>query len=226
MQPHLKEGRTEAFNIIARKLAAEMHSMTHKPSHDSGTAQQLSQQVQLNAQLQAEMQALKDQLKTATAAAGAAAAGGAPGSAPAAATPTTPTSRSPLSKYGFGPQTADQDRPQGTPPVASDHSNLAALLQALGAHPAKQQEVLSNNSPTAANDVENWISGLKLPVDKKRLLQTTLQHYDSLTARANGPNLQQSKDLLVRYGIPLNKANSYKLKPAVRLLISATFLLE
>ena len=221
------EGRTEAFNIIARKLASEMHSMTHKPAHDSGAAQQLSQQVQLNAQLQAEIQNLKDQIHakeqsphkperptTGTAST-------VPG------TPSTPLSASPLGKYGFG--TADKDRPeqhQQPQPVADDHANLGALLQALSAHPAKQQEVLGHNSPTTFNEVENWISGLKLPADKKKQLQTTLQKYESLTSRSNAPNLQQSKDLLVRYGIPSNKANSYKLKPAVRLLITATFLLE
>ena len=99
-------------------------------------------------------------------------------------------------------------------------------MKAIAEHPAKHKEVLSNNAPTTPTEVDNWINGLKFDSDKKKQLQATLQKYQAFTAKSNAPDLQQSKDLLVRYGIPTNKVNSYKLRPAIRLLITATFLLD
>ena len=93
-------------------------------------------------------------------------------------------------------------------------------------HPAKAEEVLQADGPINGNEVDTWISGLKLTTDKKKALQQTLVHYESLTSRSHAPTLAQAKEILVKYGIPTSKAMQYKFRPAVKTLITATFLLE
>ena len=210
------EGRTEAFKHIAIKLSNAVHGMTYKAPHDSGMAQQLSQQTQLNAEQATKIKELEQLLAQK------------PPTLPTtgSGTPSSPVTKSPLSKY-FAPQGAsEQDKPPPTPPIDDKSSNLGQLLQALSNHPAKQLEILGSTAPTSPNDVDTWIASLKMAPDKKRHLQSLLQQYDSLTAKAHAPSLTESKDLLVRYGLPMAKATSYKLKPAVRALITATFLIE
>lgn len=227
------EGRTEAFQILAKKLVNVIHTSTYKPQQDPALQAQLSQAEQDNSDLRTQLQTMQSQMQQLQAASPAPKRSGAP-TLPASS-PLTPKS-SPLARsfsVGAQPQDKADVEEEGAQddvvlPVDDTCKDFKMLLDALQQHPAKQQEVLQKQAPinTTAADVDHWIGALKMPADKKRTLQTTLQAYNKFVSRSSAANLSLARDLLVKYGMPSTKANNYKLKPAIHILVTATYLIE